>query len=115
MTCPRCKDERWVRDDRTILGHPCALCNDNGMRKFDEPDPSLRDIVAALPEGHAAKAQYDELVAAFTLQQVRAGKFVAVDMAKPGSERTVEITYSTNTATGKTTIHGTHVVPAKPL
>lgn len=111
MTCLTCNDERWVRDGRTNTGHPCALCNDNGMRKFDDPDPSLKAIVNALPAGHAAKAQYDELVAAFVLQQVRAGKFIGIDPAQPGSDRTVEIVYSTHPTTGKTTIHDHRVLP----
>ena len=71
MSCPRCQDRRWLpctgrRPVWVPKGAlvPCAHCNDNGQRPINDPDPSLADIVATLPKGHAARAEYRRLVKA---------------------------------------------------
>lgn len=63
MTCSKCKDRRWVKR-KNLPGSlaPCPLCNDNGSRAMNDPDPSLKEIVATLPKGHAAVAEYKKLV-----------------------------------------------------
>lgn len=53
------------------LGLKPALC-DAHLREYRVNIP-LKQIVDELPEGSLAKKHYDELVAAWNLQQIRAG------------------------------------------